>query len=94
MKVKSSMARSFPVENLLPQNVVFNYQQLAVMLLKKPNGELPVAVDPSQLRTMASETVVLRFLPTQHNAITPELHVLHGVNAVYKSQDLLQQPCS
>ena len=23
---------------------------------------------------------------------TPELHVLHGVNAAYKSQDLLQQP--
>ena len=25
-------------------------------------------------------------------AVPPELHVLHGVNAGYKSQDLLQQP--
>ena len=24
-------------------------------------------------------------------AVPPELHALHGVNAVYKSQDLLQQ---
>ena len=33
-----------------------NYQLLAVMLLKKPNGELPVAVNHSQLQTMATET--------------------------------------
>ena len=32
-----------------------NYQLL--MLLKKPNGEFPVAVDHSHLWTMASETV-------------------------------------
>ena len=46
------------MENLLPQNVesVINYIH-AVMLLKKPNGELPVAVDRSQLRTLASEKV-------------------------------------
>ena len=25
-------------------------------------------------------------------AVPPELHVLHGVNAAYKSQDLLHQP--
>ena len=25
-------------------------------------------------------------------AVLPELHVLHGVNAAYKSKDLLQQP--
>ena len=25
-------------------------------------------------------------------AVPPEVHVLHGVNAGYKSQDLLQQP--
>ena len=34
-----------------------NYQLLAVMLQKQLNGELPVAVDYSQLWTMASETV-------------------------------------
>ena len=31
IKVKSSMARSLPVENLLPQDVGVNYQLLAVM---------------------------------------------------------------
>ena len=55
-KVKSSMAKSLPVENLLPQNVgsIINYLQL---LLKQPNGELLVAVNHNQVRTMASETV-------------------------------------
>ena len=43
-------------ENLLPQNAVsiINYLQ---ELLKQPNGELLVAVNHNQLRTMASETV-------------------------------------
>ena len=57
IKVKSSMAaRSLPVENLLPQND----GQLSTTcsnLLKYPNGELLVAVDHNQLRTMASEMV-------------------------------------
>ena len=34
-----------------------NYQLIALLQLKFPNWELPVAVDHSQLRTMASETV-------------------------------------
>ena len=50
------MAKSLTVANLLPQNGN-NYQLLAVMLLIKPNGELPVAVKHSQLRTMVSKTV-------------------------------------
>ena len=46
------------MENLLPQNwVKYNYQLLAVMLLKEPNRELPVEVGHSQLQTMASEAV-------------------------------------
>ena len=42
---------------------------------------------------MASETVDpidWPLLPTLHRAVTPELHVLHGVNAGYKSHDLVQ----
>ena len=35
----------------------FNHQLLAVMLRKYPNGQLPVAINNSQLRTRASETV-------------------------------------
>ena len=56
VKVKSSMARSLPVENLLPQNVgsIINYLQ---QCSEQPNGELLVAVNHNQLRTMASETV-------------------------------------
>ena len=50
------MARSLPVENLLPQKV----GQLSTTFsnaLKQPTGELIVAVNHNQLRTMASETV-------------------------------------
>ena len=45
---------------------------------------------------MASETVDpidWTSPPTLHRAVPPELHVLHGVNAGYKSHDLLHQPC-
>ena len=56
-KVKSSLAGSPPMEDLLPQFCGVNYQLLAVMLLKSPNGRLLVTVEKSQLRSMASETV-------------------------------------
>ena len=72
---------------------VVNYQLLAVMLLKLSNGELPVVVDHSQIRTMASRTedaIDWPLPPTIHRAVLSELHVLHGGNAGYKSQDLLQ----
>ena len=41
---------------------------------------------------MASETVDPMdwpFLPALHREVPPELHVLHGANTDYKSQDLL-----
>ena len=43
---------------------------------------------------MASETVdkIDWSHPPSSRAIPPELHVLHGVNATYKSQDLLYPP--
>ena len=43
---------------------------------------------------MASETVdtIDWSHPTPSWAVPPELHVLHGVTAAYKSQDLLHQP--
>ena len=43
---------------------------------------------------MATETVdPIDWLdPPPSWAVAPKLHVLHGVNAGYKSQDLLQQP--
>ena len=59
----------------------FNYQLLAVMLLKLSKGELSVLVDYSQLRTMASETADpfdWPLPPTLHRAVPLELHVLHG----------------
>ena len=50
------MAKSLPVENLLPQNVgsIINYLK---QLPKQPNGELLVAGNHNQLRTISSETV-------------------------------------
>ena len=43
---------------------------------------------------MASETVdpIDGSHPPPSWAVPPELHVLNGVNAAYKSQDLLHQP--
>ena len=59
-------------------------------ILKQHNWELLVAVDDNQLRTMASETVdpINWSHPPPSWAVPPELHVMHGVNAAYKSQDL------
>ena len=69
------------MENLLPQNVEsVNYQLLAIMLLKQPNGKLGVAVYHSQLWTITSETVDpidWPLPPTRHRAVLTELHVLH-----------------
>ena len=55
-KVKSSMARRIPVENLLPQ-MCGQLSTTCSNVLKQPNGELIVAVNHNQVRTMASETV-------------------------------------
>ena len=66
-------------------------------ILKYPNGELIVAVDRNQIRTMALETVD----PIDCSCTVPyELHVLHGVTGPTnhkpkpenKKQNLLQQP--
>ena len=87
-KVKYCISRSFVVKNQLPQNV-----GSIIMQLKCPNGELSVAVDHNQLRTMGSETVDpidWPLLPTLHRAVPLELHLLHGENAGYESQALLQ----
>ena len=54
---------------------------------------LPVAIYLSQLQTMASETEdpLPGSYPHHTQSVLPELHVLHDVNAQYKSQDLLQR---
>ena len=80
IKVKSSMARSLPVENLLPQNVV-QLSTTCSNVLKQPNGELLVAVNHHQLRTMASERVdpIDWSPPPPSWAVPPERHV-HGIN--------------
>ena len=57
VKVKISMARSLPVENLLPQNEGSVIYYLHSNLLKYPNRDPLVTVDHNQLLTMASETV-------------------------------------
>ena len=58
------------------------------------NGELLVAVNHNQQWTMTSVTVGP--IDWSHSppswAVLPELHVFHGVNAGYKSQDMLHQP--
>ena len=51
--LKSSMAKSLPVENLLPQNVG-SISTTCSNLKEEHNGEPLVAVNHNQLRTMAS----------------------------------------
>ena len=60
------MAKNFPVENLLPQISLESYTTTT--------GELPVAVDHCQLRTMASESVDpfdRPLPPTLHRVVPP-----------------------
>ena len=51
------MAKSLPVENLLYHRMWSQLSTTCSNVLKQPNGELPVAVNHNQLRTMASEMV-------------------------------------
>ena len=87
------MVRGLKVENLLPQNVgsIINYLQYSTEVAQ---WVIPiVAVDHNQLRTIASETADQIDWSHPHcHGQYQYLHVLHGVNAAYKSQDLLQQP--
>ena len=74
------MARSLPVENLLPQK----WGRLSTTcsnVLKQPTGELLVAVNHNQLRTMASETVDQSDWshPPPSWVVPPERHV-HSIN--------------
>ena len=86
------------MENLFPQNVGSINNLFRVIKLfwgsSSPMGEILVSFDHNQLRTMASETVdpIDWSQPTPSWAVPLELNVLHGMNAAYKSQDLLQQP--
>ena len=70
-----------------------NYQLLAVNTEVAQWGT-PSCSRPQQLRTMASDTVDP--IDWSHSppswAVPPERNVLHGINAAYKSQDLLHQP--
>ena len=92
------MARSSKIENLLS----LSWGQLSTTcsdLLKQPNWQFLVAVDHSQLRTMASETedsidwrVPPKYLSlytldaqTLYRAVPPKRH-LHGLNTRYKAK--------
>ena len=94
VKVKTSMARSLPVERIYCHRMWGQLSTTCSNILKLPNGEHLVAIDHNQLRTMTSETVdtIDWSHPPPSWAAHPELHVLLGVNAAYKSQDLLHQP--
>ena len=92
VKVKSSLAGSPPMENLLPQFCWVNYQLLTVMLPKQPNGRLSVAVDHNQLLTMASEMVDpidWPLPPHPSQSSTPWAPLEHSTyKSVLPSQDL------
>ena len=90
------MVKSHPMENLLPQK----WDQLSTTYRNATEvaqwGAPSWAMESfhSEIRTMSSETVDSidwPLPPTLHRGVLRELHVLHGVNAGYKSQNLLQQ---
>ena len=93
VKVKSSMARSLPVENLLRQNVcsIINYLQKFTKVAQwgAPSFIQPQPATDNGVRDGRSNWLVE--LPTLHRAVLPELHVLHTAMgaASCKSQDLL-----
>ena len=98
VKVKSSMARSLPVENLLPQNVgsIINYLQYT----EAAQWGTLVAVNHNQLRTMASETVdpIDWSHPPPSWAVPPE-RLMHSINQCtqldsnVQLQHVRQPPC-
>ena len=74
------MARSLPVENLLPQNVGSIINSCS-NLLKQPNGKLLVAVDHNQLRSMPSETVdPIDWSHLPRSWGVPPERLLHSIN--------------
>ena len=87
------MARSLPVENLLPQNAVsiINYLQQYTELAQweTPCCRRPQPATDNDVRDGRSNWLVA---PPPSWAVPPELHLLLGVDAAYKSQDLLHKP--
>ena len=70
-----------------------NYQLLAVITVvakwRTPSCSRPQSATDNGVRDGRSNWLVA---PPPSWAVPPELHVLHGVNAAYKSQDLLHRP--
>ena len=88
------MARSLPVKNLYRRICGVNYQLLAVIYISSPMGNsqlLSTTTSYGQWRQRRQIQLTGR-TPLPSWAVLPELHVLHGVNAAYKAQDLLHQP--
>ena len=90
-KVKSSLTRSLPVENLLQQNVwsIINYLQATeVAQWGAPRCSWSQPATDNGVRDSRSNW--LFHYPSLHSVVDPELHVLHGTNAFHKSLDLMQ----
>ena len=87
------MARSLPVENLLPQNVgsIINYlrQFTEVAQWGAPSCSRAQPVTENCVRDGKSNCLVSP--PPNSWAVLPELHALHCVNATYKLQNLLHR---
>ena len=68
------------MENLLPQNVG-SIITTCSNVLKQPNGELLVAVNHNQLRTMASETAdPIDWSHPQPSWAVPSESLVHSIN--------------
>ena len=81
------------MENRLPLNVgsIINYLQYSTKVAQwgTPSCSRSQPVTDNAVRVV--DQIDCSHTPPAW-AVPPELHVLHGVNAGYKSQDLLQQP--
>ena len=98
VKVKSSMARSFPVENLLPQNVgsIINYLQYTKLAQwGTPSCSQPQPATDNGVRDGRSNWLVA---PTASWAVPPE-RLVHSINQCtqldsnVQPQHVRQPPC-
>ena len=96
-KVKVFYGQEPPSGESTTTECVVNYQLLAVICWSvaqwgTPSCSRPQSATDNGVRDCRSKLTGPILPPPPSWAVPPELYALHGVNAAYKSQDLLHQP--
>ena len=94
--LKSSMARSLRVENLLPQNVgsIINYLQSCYWSSQMGSSQLQSTTTSYMDNGVRDgRSCKLAVTPALHMAVSPELNILNGAKAGHKSQGPESRKC-